>query len=291
MKIVEEPLLESAPLAARLAEQLCRADPSSGESCAWYHGLWQYLRLMRLASTPELHADFYRQALVSAAGGTHAPRVLVAGAADYSMLAHVLAAFRGSGIEPRVTVSDVCETPLELNRWYAQRTGSTIDTRCCDMLRYPGEALFDIVCTDSFLGRFPPAERPVLVGTWQRLLRPGGHVVTVKRIRAGSGAEPMGFTFEQARAFSEKVLHAAESLRDSLQMDPVALVRDAERYARLNSTWPVRSREEIRGLFEACGFRMVSLSGAGGHAGSRVDSSGPGALGSKDYVRIVAIRL
>ena len=44
--------------------------------------------------------DFYRRAFQSVAGGNGAPRVLVSGAADYSMLAHVLALFRERGVEP-----------------------------------------------------------------------------------------------------------------------------------------------------------------------------------------------
>ena len=46
-------LLESAPLARQMAPRLCRRDSATGESCAWIHGLWQYLRLLGLASTPD----------------------------------------------------------------------------------------------------------------------------------------------------------------------------------------------------------------------------------------------
>jgi SAM-dependent methyltransferase len=291
MTKVEEPLLESAPLAAQLAPRLCRMDPETGETCAWYHGFWQYLRLMRLASTPELHADFYRASLNEAAQGVRAPRVLIAGAADYSMLAHVLSAFRGRGIRPRVTVTDVCETPLELNRWYARCLRSTIDTLRCDMLHYPGVESFDILCTDSFLGRFAPAERSRLMATWQRLLRPGGRVITVKRVRPDGGDGATSFTAGQARAFLEKVLQAAESLRDSLQVEPAALVREAERYARLNRTWPLRSAAEIRELFEGSGFRMARLSGGDSGVAAPGESSGPGTAGSREYVQIVATRV
>src|SRR5262245_36311726 len=103
----QEPLELSAPLARRLAPQLCHKDPASGESCAWQHGLWQYLRILGMNHSPRAHAAFLLEAL--AATARPGMRVLVSGAADYSMLAHVLAATRAA----EVTVLDVCETPLE----------------------------------------------------------------------------------------------------------------------------------------------------------------------------------
>ena len=36
----------SAPLALREARRLCLRDPENGEDCSWYHGIWQYLRLL-----------------------------------------------------------------------------------------------------------------------------------------------------------------------------------------------------------------------------------------------------
>src|SRR5690606_34048480 len=78
MNVVEEPLAESAPVARELAARLCRVDPGSGESCAWYHGLWQFLRLMKLVTTPEHHADFYREALGKAAREGESRNVLIA---------------------------------------------------------------------------------------------------------------------------------------------------------------------------------------------------------------------
>ena len=65
---VDEPLALSAPLAWRLAAALCRPDPTTGEPCAWYHGLWQYLRLMRLVDPLSNHAAFFREAFATLSG-------------------------------------------------------------------------------------------------------------------------------------------------------------------------------------------------------------------------------
>ena len=50
-------------LALRLAPTLCRCDSATGKTCAWNHGLWQFLRLMGLALSPANHAVFYRSAI------------------------------------------------------------------------------------------------------------------------------------------------------------------------------------------------------------------------------------
>jgi SAM-dependent methyltransferase len=290
MAPVEEPILESASLARELAGRLCQRDPETGENCSWYHGLWQYLRLLRLVATPEHHADFYRDALDSVANDSSAPRLLIAGAADYSMLAHVLALCSERKLEPELVVTDLCETPLMLNRWYADRAGRPISTHRCDILQYPDAPPFDAVCTHSFLGRFSPVERQELVKKWRQLLRPGGRVITVKRIRPGGGSAITGFTQAQARAFQSRVLAAATALRGTLEVDPARLADDAGIYARRNRTWPIQSQEEIRALFEHAGFKVERLSCAPLIGRSR-GAGGPTELGDAAYAQIVATRL
>lgn len=43
--------------------------------------------------------------------------MLISGTADYSMLAHLLQAYRNVEAAVHVTVLDRCETPLYLCRW------------------------------------------------------------------------------------------------------------------------------------------------------------------------------
>src|SRR5436190_7838783 len=102
----EEPLSESAPLARQKAAQLCR------DGCSWYHGLWQDLRAVGLAASPQYQADFFLKAFGRLAGRTRRQRVLVSGAADYSILAHVLWACDEQNIDADFAVVDRCETPL-----------------------------------------------------------------------------------------------------------------------------------------------------------------------------------
>lgn len=291
MSILREPLELSAPLARRLAPQLCRTDPATGESCAWCHGFWQYLRLMGLASTPEHHADFYHRAFESVTGGSGAPRVLVSGAADYSMLAHVLALYRERGLEPAVTVVDRCDTALFLNRWYAERESASVECSRCDILEYAAGAPFDAVCTHSFLVQFPPEQRIRLLAKWRQLLRPGGAVITVTRLRATAGPERVGFSPEQAQSFLATVLRKAESMQDLLQVDPAQMAQAAEIFISGQRPWPVHSREEVRQLFEASGFRVDELSDAPPAAATGQQPDGPAVAGSGERVQVMATRL
>ena len=49
----DEPLEDSAPVAWALAPQSCAGDPTSPDSCLWYHRVWQYLRLLGIFATAQ----------------------------------------------------------------------------------------------------------------------------------------------------------------------------------------------------------------------------------------------
>ena len=289
--MVDEPLLESAPIAWRLARELCRTNPATGASCEWLHAFWQCLRIIGLAATPDRHAGFYQAAFDGVGAGDGSPRILVSGTADYSMLAHVLAAFRARGVEPSVTVIDVCETPLELNRWYAQRAGGRVETAQSSVLQYPAPAPFDCVCTHSFLGMFSGEERPALIAAWRRLLKPGGRVVITHPLQPLQSNEPNRFSPEQATAFRGLVGSRAAQLAAIIGTEPDAIMARAERYLEARYGHPLRSGDEIAALFEDGGFDPVHI------ACGPVTVEEPPAIGgpglrkpNAHYASVVAIR-
>ena len=288
---LREPLEISAPLAWRLAPQLCLRNPATGESCAWHHGFWQYLRLMELAVTPARQAEFYRRALQSVTDGNKVPHILISGATDYSMLAHVLSIYRERELEPAVTVIDKCDTAVFLSRWYAERESASVACSRADILEYASATPFDAICTDSFLGQFSPDERFRLLEKWRQLLRPGGAVVTVTRVRATAGTAQIGFSVEQAQAFRTAMLRKAALMPASLSADPAEIVEAGDVYVDRQRTWPVRSREEVQELFEQCGFRVDELSDALDAYASQPQPKDPGSPGSGEQLRIIAIRL
>jgi hypothetical protein len=256
---VEEPILESAPLARRVAPGLCQPDPATGENCSWYHGFWQYLRALGLITTPEHHSVFLREAFGVVAGATDRPRILVSGAADYSILAHVLWACRQHRVQPSITVIDACETPLFLNRWYADRVGCDVATHRTDILEFEAPAAFDAVCAHSFFGRFLPDRRASLVAVWRGLLKPGGVAIAVNRVRSGTAQDRVGFSAEQARAFRDNVVSKALGMSGTLDVDPLALGQQAEAYAARHRVYSVHSEDEIRAFFESGGLPIERL--------------------------------
>jgi SAM-dependent methyltransferase len=285
---LDEPLELSAPLARRLAPQLCRKDPKTGESCAWYHGFWQYLRLLGLGTTPAGHADFFFKAFESVK--SRRPRVLIAGGADYAMFAYALAACRAHGLQAEFSMIDRCETPLMLSRWYGERESTIVSTMCRDLLDFIEEQAYDVICTQALLGHFSPQQRPGLIANWHRALRPGGFVVTANRLRPGAGETPAVFSDQQVKDFGQLVLRKAQAATYVAALASELAV-EAQGYASRQAHWPVQSTEDVRQLFEVAGFRIEHLS-CGSMTGQRGAASldVPTVPGTSTYALLVAIK-
>ncbi len=290
--LVDEPLAESAPIAHRLAREHCRKDPATGEDCAWYHGFWQYMRVMGVAKVSGGHAQFLVEALRSAGRSGRCARVLVSGSADYSMPAHVLWAYRAEAASLDLEVVDLCKTPIALTHWYAGRVGASVTGHVSDIVSFESTRPYDLVMTNSFLGYFDLPARARLFDRWSRLLRPGGKLVITNRIRPGVGHEPVGFTAEQAQVFRDTVRREAERWRDRLWFAPEEVARWADAYSARFRSVPVRSTAEVLELLRDHGFRVDrcdSAAAVGRREGGAV--AGPTTAEAADYLRVVATRV
>jgi SAM-dependent methyltransferase len=171
-----EPLGESAPLAAAWAETHCRVDPASGASCRGYHAKWQRKRLegrdLGLGNDGPPLAAMIRG--LARRGALR--RILVCGSADYGLLALAADAIDARPV-PSVTVLDLCETPLLLNRWFADRRGLSIETIHADALDFRPEQPYDLILAHTLLGFFEEAGRRRLLARWLEILAPGGRVL------------------------------------------------------------------------------------------------------------------
>lgn len=284
-----EPLALSAALAWKIAPQRCRQE--NGGNCAWSHGFWQILRIMELAGSAANRGALYRRVFDLTSMETPLPRILVSGTADYAMLAQIVQASRHGKVSPQVTVVDICDTPLYLNRWYAGKIGIDIETRCCDILDFGHPEGFDMICTDAFFGRLHPGLWPALVNRWHSLLKPGGRLVTACRLRPGSGPEREGFSERQAGALLESVRCEAKRIGALLSLESAALESAAAEYAARHLTYPVRSTGEIGRLLDAAGFVVEELTFAAHTepAAGKV-SDGPSFRSAGNYLHVVARR-
>jgi len=251
---IEEPLALIAPLAAELAERHCRRDAGTGSTCAWYHGMIDYLRLLGVMSSPAADRGFLVPTFERLARDPANRRVFVSGAGDCSMLAQLLSGFEAAGAEPSVTLIDRCETPVRLNRWFAERHGLAIETSVASILDYDSDATFDIICTHCFLGWFTPEQLPGLFARWFSLLRPGGRVVTINPIRDMPDYSFVGFNPAQAASFEARALAAARADPALFGSDLATLQQRVRAFTAAFGSYPIRSTEEFRGLFEDAGF-------------------------------------
>ncbi len=287
---IDAALIESAPLGWRIAPDICFREPSGNGSCVYYHRVWQYLLLLGVTTSMRTDSGFLVENLRTALRATRNSRILICGAADYGLLAHVLWAAQLESAKPEITVLDRCDTPLALNRWYAERQSATVATVCANILDWQGTQPFDVVCTHSFLGWFSPSERRTLVDSWCQLLRPGGVVITTKRLRDTPPNEAhQKFTTSEAAAFARRVgVLASEQHGRIGTTEPVALVNAALAYARGHVRYPMRHRDEVTALFDQGGFSIETLDGnAPEFGGDR--PSGP-VRGAGPRLRIVARR-
>lgn len=271
----DEALEEAARLAREKAPSLCAG-------CDWNHGLWPTLRLLGLVTEPALHGEFLRPALAAVPGA--APRVLLSGAADHALLAQVLAAYAGRS--PRITVLDICETPLMLNRWYAERRGVRIETQRSDILDYEAAGAFDVVCTHAFLGNFDPPKRAALMRKWHSLLQPGGKVITVNRLRPGREPQWVAFSVDQVWAYRARVEEAAQARGLRIER----LGRAAEVYATRQAMFPLGSAMEFDALLRGADFEVERMTVAPLASAVQQQVSAPTVPSGDDYALLIAVR-
>ncbi len=250
----------SAPLAWEQAPKLCYHDDDGRRPCADYHRLWQYLPLFGVSQSIRTDTGFLLDAFRRLVKEEGARRVLVSGTADYAMLMHVLKAFELEAVEPEVIVVDRCATPIMLNRWFAERTGATIQSTEADVLSYRPERPVDIVCTHTFLGWFSPADKRRLIRSWHDMLVPGGTVITTCRLFPGLDEQtPMRFDQEEARSFRERIRAAAEAFAAPLPASLEELSQTAESHTQSFVRYPIASRESLMELFAVGGFPLLEI--------------------------------
>lgn len=261
-----ELLIESAPLMEEWSTTHCAGKDMGGmeewaktqnaqpvESCDWYHGTWQYLRLLNMVAVPPWY-EFYQEALSNVLRQRSNAEVLISAAADYGMLATLHDAIRATGATPRIQVYDICRTPLRACQWYAERHGLTIECVCANLIT--GDippASFDLIVTDEFLTVIKGSDKPLIVKRWRELLKPGGTLVTTAMV--GGSTTP-----ELRQGYADRAHRLFEDHTDSFPQHSNGgrdgLLDRFNLFASHHTRHMLSGEEEIRRLFD--GFGTVS---------------------------------
>lgn len=261
-------LVVSAPLMREWSKQLCVSKPTGGMeewvktggteesvkahestatlSCDWYHGTWQFLRLLNMVAVPPWY-EFYDRALGQVLREHPKANLLISAAADYGMLATLHDAIVASGASPTVTLYDICPTPLRATQWYAERYGLEVECVCDNILtspRLPRE-MYDLIVTDEFLTVVKDPDKPMVVERWKEFLKPGGVVVTTAMV--GGATTPRLRQGYAERARDRLGSHAELFSRGAPDHDELARLFD--RFAAFHTRHMIRDEEQIRSLF------------------------------------------
>jgi len=263
-------------LATRLAGQFCNR---GNLECRWYHGEWELLKALGIVSTSAVHRRQLRALLELALDALpRRPRILLSGSTDDTLLRIVNSAAGGRSVD--VVALDLCATPLELMRVYATARTLAYNAVCTNILDYNDADGFDLILTHAFMGNFDDRDRARLVAKWASLLRPGGRVVTIQRIRPVDAPAVVGFSDTQAEVFVQEALRSGARLGIG---DLARVERAARAFARNFSTFTITSRAGFEQLFTDAGLGMIHLeydrlSTVPGLSGPSVPSGGEYAL-------------
>lgn len=279
-------LLRSVPLAQQFADALC-VTPNGNDDCGALHGVWPTLRLLQLGADPDRHADFFDDAI-----GALAPvseRVLISGCADWGMLHTIASIYRRRGAPLRATALDMCITPLLLCAWYGAQVCLPVRTVRADAAVFDESADFDLITTHSLMTYGDEVFRRQLVANWQRLLAPGGAVVTVTRLgTVAKTSAPTAAGEQFAREFSSRA--SAFIAGPELNIADAQLRARAQRFACAQVSHPVGDSKGVRELFESAGFDVIRLDERLIRDGATGASQVNGSARSGNYAEIVALK-
>lgn len=271
-------LMASAPLMAEWSRSECKAKSRGGMeqwakkqnesangghplSCDWYHGTWQYMRLLNMVAVPPWYG-FYGRALDTLLSRKPQARVLISACADCGMLATLHQAIVTSGATPRIVVCDICATPLLNASWYAKRNGFEIECICDNILSSPSlePGSFDLIVTDEFLTVLPASDKPAAVARWKELLKPGGAVVTTAMVGGATTPELRKRYAERARG----LLRETSGDRRIASNGFDELIERADRFAQFHTRHMIVDENEIRRLFSGFYLGFLALTATPG---------------------------
>jgi hypothetical protein len=268
-------LVDSAPLSETWSRTECCAKPKGGmeewakdqrlepDNCGWYHGTWQYLRLLDMVAVPHWHRQFYNETLGGILKQKPNANVLISAAADWGMLASLHEAMQIAGASPNIVLYDICPTPLKSSQWYAAKHKFSLKTRCANIItEHISEAPFDLIITDEFLSVLKSEYKPLIAKRWKELLKSGGSVVTVAML----GGET---TPELRQGYAERARRLLESTNGNYlpshgEAKKAEVLERCITFANFHTRHMLSNEQELRNLlsiFEGLEMRRITTPG------------------------------
>jgi 2-polyprenyl-3-methyl-5-hydroxy-6-metoxy-1,4-benzoquinol methylase len=268
-----EELQESAELMDTMSKTDCFCKPVGGMEewakdkaahekpeelcCDWYHGTWQYMRLLNMVAVPRWY-PFYKDALCNALREKPNGRVMVSACADLGMLHTLHDAMKATNANPEIIIYDICNTPLKNSQWYAQKHGFNVTCYCENIITSDIEKdSFDLVTTDEFLTVLQDPYKPLIVERWKKILKPGGTLVTTAMIGGPTSPELRDGYYDRTRRLFDRVGDDLFPYHRNSPEKKERLFAQFKHFAQFHTRHMLKDEKQIRGLFSHYEFFSV----------------------------------
>lgn len=263
-------LIESAPLVWDWSRITCKHKEVGGMeewakthkgaeapiACDWYHGTWQFLRLLNMVAVPPWY-EFYNEALSTILRKKPNAKVMISACADFGMLATLHDAIRTANANPTIKIYDICTTPLASCEWYAKRFGLKVQCVVDNIITSPTIPLgsFDLIVTDEFLTVLKKEYKPLITERWFNLLAPGGSIVTTAMLGGVTTPELRQGYAERSRALTQAEADTLKKTGTSLS----ELIERFQQFADVHTRHMLVDEDEIRDLFSKFNLKFLKV--------------------------------
>ena len=251
-------LLQSLSLMNEYSHAYCHGSYFKGntKNCEWYHSSWQYLRYLKLVSTPDWHNDFYND-MFSKEFDNNPREILICGLADYAILDYIINNIPSKNFgNYKITILDTCQTPIQICMWYIKLIENErrihINYSCANenalKTRFQNQT-FDIITTDAFITRFSFEEKKEIINEWKRLLKPRGKVITTARCSFSDNTNKISPNINEIDNFISRA--DSQAIQDNFLRTQHEVVKNkAQQYAKNIYSYPLNSEKELESLFK-----------------------------------------
>lgn len=225
--------------------------------CDWYHGSWQFMRLLNMVAVPRWY-HFYHDALVTKLRQKPNACIMISACADYGMLHAVHAAIQDTNANPTIIVYDICNTPLKNSQWYAQKHNLDISCFCENIITADiEESFYDLIVTDEFLTVLKNPYKPLIIEKWKKIIKPDGAIVTTAMIGGLTTPELRQGYAKRARKLFEQFGHLAFPKHWISDGHKEKLLDCFENFANFHTRHMIKDEKEIKEIFKD--FKYLSI--------------------------------